>query len=504
VASDQLERNLREGIEAARRGDKLTARRLLQSVLQQDRTNETALMWMASVVDTAPEKRAYLEQVLRINPNNDRARQALEKMGGAPPPAPRPASGSSTPPPARPMPPPKPAPRRGMNPYFLAAIGVAAVMAIVLLFFLGTQPGGFLSQAPTPTDIVIAAFQSTPEGETTPDADQPLLPTDTPRPTATTPGILVTIDPNQVVLPPTFTPTPSPEPSATVTPSATPVPLSGYPILFASVPPGESIPSLFAGLADGIEIREIGDANGYYDIALSPDGTQIAFVRNIAPDSSSEANFQLFVAPVTDPADARQLTGVLNAGMEHPAWSGDGRSIVFAANIDGDLDLFRVPSNPDGQAEPEALTTNDSVDNYPAFAPGGDTLLFVSDMLTPGFTRLFTMSPGGVVQPFSNVTGTITDPVYAPDGSRVAYINQQTGDPDIWVINAEGQRPSQLTVNDSAEDRAIAWSPDGQWIGFASDRINGQFMWFFQNVANGEVVRLDDLAAAQSLVFLPR
>ena len=86
MASDNFERNLSEGIEAARRGDKLTARRLLQQALQQDRANETALIWMASVVDTVPEKRAYLEQVLRVNPNNERARQALERMGGAPPP----------------------------------------------------------------------------------------------------------------------------------------------------------------------------------------------------------------------------------------------------------------------------------------------------------------------------------------------------------------------------------------------------------------------------------
>jgi hypothetical protein len=504
VASDQLERNLRDGIDAARRGDKLTARRLLQAVLQQDRTNETALMWMASVVDTAPEKRAYLEQVLRINPANDRARQALEKMGGAPPPAPRPASGSSAPPPSRPVVAPKPPPRRGMNPYFLAAIAVAAVMGIVLIVFLATQPGGPLGAAPTPTAIVIAAFQETPQGETTETADQTPLPTALPRPTATTPGILVTLDPNQVVLPPTFTPSPSPEPSATREPSATPIPLSSYPVLFASVPPGEALPSLFAGLADGTDIREVGGEQGYADIALSPDGTQIVFVRSIAPADSGEANLQLFVAPVADPTDTRQLTGILNAGMEHPAWSGDGRSIVFAANVDGDLDLFRIPSNPDGQADPTPLTTNDAVDTYPAFPLGGDTLLFVSDQLTPGFTRLFTMSPSGVVQPFSNVTGTISNPAYSPDGARIAYVNQQTGDPDIWVINADGQRPFQLTVNDSATDRAIAWSPDGQYIGFASDRINSQFMWFFLNVANGQVAPLGDLAAAQSLVFLPR
>lgn len=77
---------LREGIEAARRGDRINARRLLQQVLILDRDNEAALMWMASVVDTLAERRAFLERAIKVNPNNQRAREALERLGGTVPP----------------------------------------------------------------------------------------------------------------------------------------------------------------------------------------------------------------------------------------------------------------------------------------------------------------------------------------------------------------------------------------------------------------------------------
>jgi len=504
VASDNFERNLSEGIEAARRGDKLTARRLLQQVLQQDRNNETALIWMASVVDTVPEKRSYLEQVLRVNPGNDRARQALELMGGAPPPPARPAATTSAASAPKPAPAPKPAgSRRGMNRYFMAAIGVAAVMGVILLVFLISQPG---APAPVPTSTPVPTALAMLElggGESTEAPDAPPPATATHGPAPTSPGVLVTLDPALAALPATFTPTPTQEPSATPAPSATSVPLSAYSLIYAAAKPGELIPSLFVALADGSDIREVGDSRGYADIALSPDKTQIAFVRDTAPEGSEQPDWQLFTAPVSDPTDVRQITRLPNTALQHPAWASDGRSIVFAANTDGDLDLYSVPADPDGDAEPTALTSTQVDEAYPAYSPDGATLIFVSDQNTPGFPRLFTIDASGITRPFSNVTGSISDPVYSPDGSRIAYVNRQSGDPDIWVITSAGERPFQLTVNDSADDRSIAWSDDGQWIAFASDRINGRFMWYLLNVNTQQVTPLGDLAEAQSIAFLP-
>ena len=88
---------LREGIDAAKRGDKIAARRLLQQVLSVDGDNELALMWMASVVDSLNERRFFLERALSINPKNDRAREALRRLGVTEPetrrsPAPIPAT----------------------------------------------------------------------------------------------------------------------------------------------------------------------------------------------------------------------------------------------------------------------------------------------------------------------------------------------------------------------------------------------------------------------------
>jgi hypothetical protein len=168
VADPSVQDRLREGIEAARRGDKLTARRLLQQVLLQDRTNEAALMWMASVMDTVAERRAYLERALQVNPNNDRAREALARLGGTP----RETTvdlGRDT------------STRRGSNPYLIAAAAVIVLMVIIIGAVL-------LSSQPQPQDAVEATFAAAMRATDTPTPEEVL-------PTATFFGIVVTLDP---------------------------------------------------------------------------------------------------------------------------------------------------------------------------------------------------------------------------------------------------------------------------------------------------------------------
>jgi Tfp pilus assembly protein PilF len=80
VANEELQNLLRTGIQAAQSGNKAIARRILEQVTEQDPRNELAWIWLASIADSAAERRTYLQKVLEINPQNERARQALEKL----------------------------------------------------------------------------------------------------------------------------------------------------------------------------------------------------------------------------------------------------------------------------------------------------------------------------------------------------------------------------------------------------------------------------------------
>ena len=60
----------------------------------------------------------------------------------------------------------------------------------------------------------------------------------------------------------------------------------------------------------------------------------------------------------------------------------------------------------------------------------------------------------------------------SPDGSKVAFVYQG----DIWMVPAAGGEAVQLTTN-PAHDTEPLWSPDGQYVIFASYREGSKDIW---------------------------
>jgi hypothetical protein len=89
--SANVDAMLRAAIDAVRKNQKADARALLERILDIDERNEQAWMWLSATVDTDDEKRICLDNVLIINPNNDKAKAALKALGGAAPARPAPA-----------------------------------------------------------------------------------------------------------------------------------------------------------------------------------------------------------------------------------------------------------------------------------------------------------------------------------------------------------------------------------------------------------------------------
>ena len=65
--------------------------------------------------------------------------------------------------------------------------------------------------------------------------------------------------------------------------------------------------------------------------------------------------------------------------------------------------------------------------------------------------------------------GFLAAPSWSPDGSKIAFVSDRSGNPDIWVMDRDGTNLVDLTKN-TAKDHSPAWSPDGEWIAFASVR----------------------------------
>ena len=100
MAIPEIEQRIQQALKALRAGRKEEARSILLSVVDEQEDNERAWLYLSAAVETLEEQQICLENVLAINPTNEKARQGLERVNNALA-ARRPASSppGSTPPP---------------------------------------------------------------------------------------------------------------------------------------------------------------------------------------------------------------------------------------------------------------------------------------------------------------------------------------------------------------------------------------------------------------------
>jgi len=126
-----------------------------------------------------------------------------------------------------------------------------------------------------------------------------------------------------------------------------------------------------------------------------------------------------------------------------------------------------------------------------AAAPGGKTaaadiyvvgeIVVASSRAGQGKFQLYSAERSNLAQ-LSKVTpptdtASANDPAFSPDGSRIAFVTQRDGNPEIYVMNADGTGVTRVT-NDPQVDGRPAFAPDGQSIVFHSSRPAGkQEIW---------------------------
>jgi len=201
-----------------------------------------------------------------------------------------------------------------------------------------------------------------------------------------------------------------------------------------------------------------GDLNPQF----SPDGQSLSFTRMTGSNGLTQ---DIYIVPVVG-GEPRRLTSD-NRHIAGATWTEDGREIVFSSDRDGMLKLWRISAS---GGTPEPLPIGDSGASFPSIARKGNRLAFVKNIADSDIYRLRLDSSarsGGASTKFAPSTQVDRSPKFSPDGKRVAFESERSGQREIWVCNEDGSNPIRLTFLDTYSG-SPRWSPDGQQIAFDS------------------------------------
>jgi TolB protein len=113
------------------------------------------------------------------------------------------------------------------------------------------------------------------------------------------------------------------------------------------------------------------------------------------------------------------------------------------------------------------ITVSRQLNLTPSWSPDARAIAYTSYRPLPDVVVSFIYQ--GLLQNPTKGVGTNYVPVYSPDGTRIAFMSGRDGNPEIYVMNADGSNSRRLT-NHPAGDGTPTWSPNGQQIAFVSDR----------------------------------
>ncbi len=99
--------------------------------------------------------------------------------------------------------------------------------------------------------------------------------------------------------------------------------------------------------------------------------------------------------------------------------------------------------------------------------------------------------PVGIPMQITSGDGWEGEPAISPDGTRVAYVSNESGNFDVYVTDVLGGRVLRLTT-DPDRDFAPTWFPDGAAIAFVSDRTGTPSVWKVGQSGGGATMLLED------------
>ncbi len=216
------------------------------------------------------------------------------------------------------------------------------------------------------------------------------------------------------------------------------------------------------------------------DPQISPDGSQVAFVRVTADEKKDTYETAVWAVSTSAKDAPRRLTS--GTRDQAPRWSPDGRQIAFirSEEKDGKPQPSQVHVLPLDGGEARAITDLPKGANNPAWSPDGRTLAFTSTSTDEDLKRQEAAKDPKFQKPRESDVRVITEAVYRANGAGYTDPSRPA---QAWTVavpapGAPMPTPRRITSDEFGVSN-VRWSPDGSSLLFTADRRKEEY--YFPN-----------------------
>jgi TolB protein len=274
--------------------------------------------------------------------------------------------------------------------------------------------------------------------------------------------------------------TPTPTPSPTPSPSPTPGSNITRKIVFSR---GDGIYIMNADATNRVKLTTAPNTTSDVDPALSPDSTQVTFVRF----NRTGSTYQLILVNA-DGTNLRSLTKSVRY-LRAPSWHHDGTRIAYGASISSTLSgegIFTIKA--DGTEEKRLIEAGLGV--HPSWSPDGKKMMFVSSRAGTD-SDIYTMNVDGseLIQVTNTDDYSEWVPRWSPDGRKIVSYGDYSlsADHKMYILNTDGSGRMAIGPENA---RRPSWSPDGTKILFNAplnaENLGNRFL--FTTNTDGSVI----------------